>query len=61
MIVIHEERCTICSQCILVCPEEAIKGWEFPKIDQEQCSGCLKCIDYCPTDALEEVKEDAPL
>jgi NAD-dependent dihydropyrimidine dehydrogenase PreA subunit len=56
MIVIHEERCTICSQCILVCPEEAIKGWQFPEIDQERCTGCLKCIDYCPTDALEEVE-----
>ena len=23
-----EERCSICSQCIVVCTAEAIKGWE---------------------------------
>jgi Pyruvate/2-oxoacid:ferredoxin oxidoreductase delta subunit len=47
-----EEKCTICSQCIVVCPEEAIKGWEFPVIDREKCNDCKRCVVYCPTCAL---------
>ena len=52
MIVCNDEVCTICGQCKVVCPEDAIEGWQFPKINQEKCTECLRCIDYCPTDAL---------
>jgi len=57
MLIVHEELCTICSQCIMVCPEEAITGWGFPKVDQEKCTDCGRCLDYCPTDALEIIEE----
>ena len=52
-----EEKCTICSQCVVVCPEEAIRGWEFPVIDNEKCTDCKRCIIYCPTEAMIMVKE----
>jgi NAD-dependent dihydropyrimidine dehydrogenase PreA subunit len=51
-----EELCSICSQCILVCNDDAIKGWEFPVIDHEKCTECYRCVLYCPTQAM--VKED---
>jgi Fe-S-cluster-containing hydrogenase component 2 len=50
-----EKRCSICNQCILVCPADAIKGWEFPVIDYEKCTECSRCVIYCPTQAM--VKE----
>lgn len=51
----YEELCSICNQCILVCKEEAIKGWEFPVIDYDTCNKCYRCVVYCPTQAM--VKE----
>jgi NAD-dependent dihydropyrimidine dehydrogenase PreA subunit len=53
---INSELCSICSQCIVVCPEDAILGpekGEFPVIDQAKCTECARCVDYCPTDAVE--------
>ncbi len=50
-----EELCSICNQCILVCPANAIKGWEFPEIDYEKCNECNRCVIYCPNQAM--VKE----
>jgi Fe-S-cluster-containing hydrogenase component 2 len=47
-----EELCSICNQCIVVCPEEAIKGWEFPVVDKEKCNECKSCVVYCPTQAM---------
>lgn len=51
---VERELCAVCSQCILTCPEDAIMGWEYPKIDYEKCTGCKKCIVYCPTGAMGE-------
>ena len=53
-----EELCTICSQCIVVCPEDAIKGWEFPIIDYDKCTDCKRCIIFCPTGAMVDVEEE---
>lgn len=57
MIICHDELCTICGQCKMICPKEAIDGWQFPKIIYEKCTDCLKCIDYCPADAMEKVED----
>jgi len=53
MIVVNEELCAVCGQCILVCPEDALEGWTGVKVDEEKCIECYECIDYCPTEALE--------
>lgn len=50
-----ERLCSICNQCILVCPVDAIRGWEFPEVDSEKCNDCNRCIIYCPNQAM--VKE----
>lgn len=51
---VYQELCAVCSQCILTCPEDAIMGWEYPKIDYEKCTECKRCIVYCPTGAMGE-------
>jgi len=57
MIIVRNDLCTICGQCIVACPEDAIKGTGFPEVDKEKCNSCGRCIDYCPCDALEQEDE----
>jgi Fe-S-cluster-containing hydrogenase component 2 len=58
MIIFSEELCTICGQCVVVCPEEAIQGKGFPGFDKEKCSGCGRCVEYCPCDAIKLEDEE---
>lgn len=45
--------CVNCDQCIFVCPENAITGFENEYyIDHWSCSLCEICINLCPTNAL---------
>ncbi len=56
MVVIDETKCAVCGECRLVCPVDAINGWDKIQIDRELCTECYDCVDYCPADAME-VKE----
>ena len=56
MLIVNEETCAACGQCVIVCPREALKGWGFPKVDEEACDDCGVCVDYCPTNSLEVEK-----
>ncbi len=53
MVIVNEEVCAACGQCVIVCAVEAIKGWGIPIIDDEKCTECGLCVEYCPVDALE--------
>lgn len=49
------EKCTVCLQCVLYCPDGAIR-WrpDHKKIefDYNFCKGCGICATQCPTKAI---------
>ncbi len=47
-----KKRCTLCSECVKICPCHSIVGGEH-RIDRSCCTGCGKCVDACLFDALE--------
>jgi NAD-dependent dihydropyrimidine dehydrogenase PreA subunit len=54
-VVIDEERCIACGQCVPCCPVRAISlESEVAEIDFDECvecGNCLRCAE-CPTDAI---------
>jgi NAD-dependent dihydropyrimidine dehydrogenase PreA subunit len=54
-VVIDEERCIACGQCVPFCPVRAISlESEVAEIDFDECvecGNCLRCAE-CPTDAI---------
>lgn len=50
---IHGERCTGCTQCLLVCPVAAIerRGVKCTVLDS-RCILCGRCLWMCPNGAL---------
>ncbi len=53
MLVVNDEKCVGCGQCICFCPQEALRGWGIVEVITENCTECYDCVDYCPVDALE--------
>jgi NAD-dependent dihydropyrimidine dehydrogenase PreA subunit len=56
-VLINQERCTRCAQCISFCPVGAIVGDKATKqivVDQERCVECNVCYrsGVCPEDAF---------
>lgn len=52
---IQEDLCVGCTQCLKVCPVDAIVGglhWMHTVIESE-CIGCRLCVDPCPVDCIE--------
>ncbi|MDP2939604.1 MAG: DUF362 domain-containing protein [Candidatus Omnitrophota bacterium] len=48
------ERCTDCSQCVVVCPSGAINVMNKKSfIDSRKCIGCASCISACLYNAIE--------
>ena len=53
-LIYRETRCTLCENCIKICPENAISLGEVGiSIDRTLCNLCFKCIDVCDSNALE--------
>lgn len=56
-----ENKCTGCSACMSICPQDCIdmklnkEGFLYPIIDMDKCIKCYKCEAVCP--ALKD-KED---
>jgi NADH-quinone oxidoreductase subunit F len=52
--VIDQDICIGCTQCVSVCPVDAISGEpkEAHKIDPEICTVCGSCEPVCPVDAI---------
>jgi NAD-dependent dihydropyrimidine dehydrogenase PreA subunit len=57
MLVVNEDKCIGCGQCVPFCPDEALEAWGVAKVKREDCTDCLICVDYCPVDALEVWEE----
>ncbi len=56
----HCGRCTMCDNCYIFCPDNAIshKKSEFGyNIDYDYCKGCGICVTECPRNAMGMEKE----
>ncbi len=52
MLVVVEEECVGCGQCVPFCPKEALRVWGVAELSREDCDDCLVCVEYCPVGAL---------
>ena len=65
MIEIEEDKCTGCGNCIIGCPEGALKIVDTPKgpkarlVKENFCDGLGACMGECPVDALHVVEREA--
>jgi electron transport complex protein RnfB len=55
--VIDEAWCIGCTQCLPVCPTDAIVGANkvMHVVMQEHCTGCALCLPTCPVDCIQMV------
>jgi len=59
MPVITKEKCTMCGNCILLCPEGCIVEVDgYPVIDYDFCKGCGLCANECPSEAIAMIQEE---
>ncbi len=57
-VVVDQEKCIGCGECVDVCPVEVyelVEGKSEPA-NAEECLGCESCVEVCSQDAIE-VKE----
>lgn len=64
--VIDLEKCSLCLNCVRVCPVEAIsldKSGEKPAthVDDQQCLACTICTTRCPEQAIHMATRAEPL
>lgn len=50
--IIDNEECGICEDCIDICPEEAIEKKAYKVIITDKCTNCKECMDVCPLGAI---------
>lgn len=48
---INSDKCKLCKQCIIACPQKAINA--KCKVQSAKCIGCLKCELACKHDAIQ--------
>jgi electron transport complex protein RnfB len=56
-----EGRCTLCGECVEVCPVGAISVASGAlQVDAERCIGCGHCASRCPEQAVRMVLRERP-
>ncbi len=50
---VDEDRCLMCGQCNLVCPQHALKAFGPRHIDQSKCIQCGQCQAACPAGVID--------
>lgn len=51
--VINSQKCTLCMECINICPQNALfREDEKIFVDEKKCIGCSKCVSLCLSDAI---------
>lgn len=57
-IALCEDKCTGCTNCIRVCPTEALRVKnQKAKIIEKRCINCGQCVSVCPHNALFGVSD----
>ena len=57
-VVIDQDKCNGCEDCLASCPVEAIVMKEGKAFINEYCEMCMACINACPEGAIIEIKEE---
>ena len=54
VIVIDEQKCTACGECVKICPVEIYKleGDSVSVGNADECSGCQSCVSVCEPQAI---------
>jgi Na+-translocating ferredoxin:NAD+ oxidoreductase RNF subunit RnfB len=54
-VIIKENDCTGCGECIPECPTEALSLNEnkIAIVNDGECTDCEVCVSACPTEAIE--------
>ncbi len=62
IILIDEEKCNGCGNCIDNCAEGAMEivNGKARLVSDSYCDGLGACLSHCPQDALNIIKRDAP-
>lgn len=58
--IVDHNKCTRCMQCVIYCPDVAIKYKQdenMIEIDLDHCKGCGICAEECPVNAISMKKE----
>jgi ferredoxin len=52
---IDHEKCTGCSDCVAICPTDALgmQGDKAMLVRPDLCTYCTACEDVCPVGAIE--------
>ncbi|NOY68835.1 MAG: DUF362 domain-containing protein [Deltaproteobacteria bacterium] len=54
------KKCTLCYQCMKICPAEAIgpakKNGLTPEYDSKKCIRCYCCLEICPEAAVQKIR-----
>ncbi|MBI5328464.1 MAG: DUF362 domain-containing protein [Deltaproteobacteria bacterium] len=54
--LINNDKCTLCSMCVDICPPGIMKRAKAINIDYDNCIRCFCCLEICPEGAIT-VKE----
>ncbi len=52
------EECTVCGECVEVCPIAAVKMEDDVAVILDNCNFCGLCVTACPVEAIEMTRED---
>jgi NAD-dependent dihydropyrimidine dehydrogenase PreA subunit len=54
VIVIDEKKCTVCGECVKICPVEIYKQENDHIVvgNTDECSDCKSCIEVCVAEAI---------
>ncbi len=54
-IKVNETLCTLCGECMRVCPIRAILILDRVYIDKNSCIECGICVNACPLNAITNI------
>jgi electron transfer flavoprotein alpha subunit len=60
-LIIYQEKCTLCGQCVEVCPFGVLALERDTLVIGEGCTLCGACVEVCPEGALELPEMAGPL